>query len=129
MKTQKSLLLIPAILSLAWGLSGLLAPASMVKMLGIPATDVNPELLDTQAVLSVAQLGLAFLALWMRTITEKKALAGGMTVISLIFVLFGLQGILRNVMTKGLASNTIILVQSIVLLLLAVVFFVKRKTA
>ena len=129
MKVQKNLLWIPAILSLLWGIFGLLAPGSLAKMLKTPAEWMNPGLLSWQSVLAVSQICLGIIALWMRTISDKKIMTGAMTIVSIVFLLFGLQGVLHTLFIKGLKLEMITFIQGIVMILLAGLFFIKRKPA
>jgi hypothetical protein len=63
----------------------------------------------------------------MRSISDKKLMAGAMTVIAASLLMFGLHGVLHDFLIEGAVRNMIVFVQGIVMILLAVLFFVKRK--
>ncbi len=127
MKLQKSLLFIPAALALVWGVFGLFTPGLIFKLLKTPAEMINPGLTATQSLLGVGQISLGIIALWMRSISDKKMMAGAMTAIAVIFLMFGLHGVLHDFFIEGGIRNMIVFVQGIVMILLAVLFFAKRK--
>jgi hypothetical protein len=129
MKAQKNLLWIPAILAFLWGIFGLFAPGLISKMLKTPPEWINPGLQSWLSVTAVGQISLGIIALWMRTISDKKIMTGAMTIVSVVFLLFGLQGVLQNLLIKGLKLEMITFIQGIVMILLAVLFFIKRKPA
>jgi hypothetical protein len=129
MKVQKNLLWIPVVLALLWGICGLLAPGLTAKMLKTPAEWMNPGLLSWQSVFAVSQICLGIIALWMRTISDKKIMTGAMTIIALVFLLFGLHGVLQSLFIRGLELEMITFIQGIVMILLAALFFIKRKPA
>lgn len=127
MKLQKNLLFIPAILALVWGVLELFAPGTVLKILKTPAEMMNPGLTVTQTVLGVSQISLGIIALWLRSISDKKVMSGAMTLIAFIFLMFGVHGILNDQFIEGASRQPIIFVQGIVMILLAVLFFAKRK--
>jgi len=127
MKLQKSLLFIPAVLALVWGVFGLFTPGLIFKLLKTPAEMINPGLTSTHSLLGVGQISLGIIALWMRSISDKKMMAGAMTVIAVIFLMFGLHGVLNDFIIEGGTRNMIVFIQGIVMILLAVLFFAKRK--
>jgi hypothetical protein len=127
MKLQKNLLWIPALVALIWGLFGLFAPETLAKLLQTPAEALNPYHAQTQMVLAMSQISLGIIALWMRSLSDKKAMSGAMLVIAFIFLLFGLQAVLQKFMIKDIPTNPFIFVQGIVFLVLSVLFFLKRK--
>ncbi len=127
MKLQKNLLIIPAALALVWGVFGLFAPGLVFKFLKTPAEMINPGLTTTHSVLGVGQISLGIVALWMRSISDKKMMAGAMTVIAASLLMFGLHGVLNNLFIEGSTRNMVVFIQGIVMILLAVLFFVKRK--
>jgi uncharacterized membrane protein len=98
-------------------------------MLKTPAGWMNPGLLSWLSVFAVSQICLGIIALWMRTISDKKIMTGAMTIVSLVFLLFGLQGVLQTLFIKGLKLEMITFIQGIVMILLAGLFFIKRKPA
>ena len=129
MKVQKNLLWIPVVLAFLWGICGLLAPGLIAKMLKTPAEWMNPGLLSWQSIFAVSQICLGIIALWMRTISDKKIMTGAMTIIALVFLLFGLHGVLQSLFIRGLELDMITFIQGIVMILLAALFFIKRKPA
>lgn len=126
MKLQKNLLLIPMAFALIWGIFGLLAPETLQKFLATPPDHVNADLLATGMVLAVSQISLGIIAGWMRTINDKKMMSGAMTVIAIVFLLFGLEGVLVDVIVQDMARNMIIFSQGIVFLILSGIFYIKR---
>lgn len=129
MKAQKNLLYIPMFFAFVWGIFGLVAPGVVFKMLKTPVEMVNSALVTTQTVLAVSQISLGIIVLWMRSIEDKKLMSGAMTVVSLVLLLFGLHGVLHDLFIAGAIRNMIVFIQGIVFLLLAVLFFLKRKAA
>jgi len=127
MKLQKNLLIIPAALALVWGVFGLFAPGLVFKFLKTPAELINPGLMTTHSLLGVGQISLGIVALWMRSISDKKMMAGAMTVIAASLLMFGLHGVLHNLFIADSIRNMVVFIQGIVMILLAVLFFVKRK--
>ena len=127
MKLQKNLLLIPVVVAMVWGLFGLFAPEALMKLLKTPSESINPALISTQMSLAISQIGLGIIAFWMRSLKDKTAISGAMSVVAVVFLLFGLQGVLVNLMVEGLARNMILFIQSIVFIVLAVLFFLKRN--
>jgi hypothetical protein len=127
MKLQKNLLIIPAVLALVWGVFGLFAPGLVFKFLKTPTELINPGLMTTHSLLGVGQISLGIVALWMRSISDKKLMAGAMTVIAASLLMFGLHGVLHNLFIADSIRNMVVFIQGIVMILLAVLFFVKRK--
>jgi len=127
MKLQKNLLLIPVVVAGVWGLFGLFAPEALMKLLNTPSESINPSLISTHMSLAIAQICLAIFAFWMRSLTDKKAMSGAMSVVALAFLLFGLEGVLVNLIVEGHQWNMFLLIQSIVFIVLAVLFFLKRN--
>jgi|GEM_PF-2656160 len=127
MKLQKNLLLIPVVVAMVWGLFGLFAPEALMKLLKTPSESINPALISTQMVLAISQIGLGIIAFWMRSLKDKTAMSGAMSVVAVVFLLFGLQGVLVNLIVEGLSWNMFLVVQSIVFIVLAVLFFLKRN--
>lgn len=127
MKTQKNLLWIPVAFGLVWGLFSLFVPETVLRFLNTPSEDMNPSLVSTLMILAISQISLGIIALWIRTLKDKTAMAGAMTVISVIFLLFGLEAILVDFVVEGLARNMILVIQGIVFIILAVLFFLYRK--
>jgi hypothetical protein len=127
MKPQKNLLLIPVVVAGVWGLFGLFAPEALMKLLNTPSESINPSLISTHMSLAIAQICLAIFAFWMRSLTDKKAMSGAMSVVALTFLLFGLEGVLVNLIVEGYAWNMFLLIQSFVFIVLTVIFFMKRN--
>ena len=127
MKLQKNLLLIPVVVAMVWGLFGLFAPEALMKLLKTPSESINPSLISTHMVLAISQISLGIIAFWMRSLKDKKAMSGAMSVVAVAFLLFGLQGVLVNLIVEGLSWNMFLVVQSIVFIVLAVLFFLKRN--
>lgn len=127
MKLQKNLLLIPVVVAGVWGLFGLFAPEALMKLLNTPSESINPSLISTHMSLAIAQICLAIFAFWMRSLTDKKAMSGAMSVVALAFLLFGLEGVLVNLIVEGYSWNMFLLIQSIVFIVLALLFFLKRN--
>lgn len=127
MKLQKNLLLIPVVVAMVWGLFGLFAPEALMKLLKTPSESINPALISTQMSLAISHIGLGIIAFWMRSLKDKTAMSGAMSVVAVVFLLFGLQGVLVNLMVEGLARNMFLFIQGIVFIVLAVLFFLKRN--
>ncbi len=127
MKLQKNLLFIPVVVAGVWGLFGLFAPEALMKLLNTPSESINPSLISTHMSLAIAQIGLGIISFWMRSLKDKKAMSGAMSVVALAFLLFGLEGVLVNVIVEGHQWNMFLLIQSIVFIVLAVLFFLKRN--
>lgn len=127
MKLQKNLLLLAAIIAFAWGLFGLFAPQVLVNLLKIPEESINPTLISTQMTLAIAQIGLGIIAIWIRGLKDKQLMGQAMSIVALIFLLFGLESALSHLIVKGLAMNTFLFIEGIVFIVLAVVFFVWKN--
>ena len=127
MKLQKNLLLIPVVVAMVWGLFGLFAPEALMKLLNTPSESINPSLISTHMVLAISQISLGIIAFWMRSLKDKTAMSGAMSVVAVAFLLFGLEGVLVNLIVEGYAGNMFLLIQSIVFIVLAVLFFLKRN--
>jgi hypothetical protein len=128
MKLQKNLLWIPVVFAMAWGLFGLFAPEMLMRFLNTPSENINVALISTQMELGVSQICLGIIALWMRSLKDKNAMSGAMTVVAVAFLLFGLEEVLVNYIVEGLASNMILFTQGIVFIILAALFFLNRKS-
>ncbi len=98
-----------------------------MKLLKTPSESINPALISTQMSLAISQIGLGIISFWMRSLKDKTAMSGAMSVVAVVFLLFGLQGILVNLMVEGLARNMFLFIQSIVFIVIAVLFFLKRN--
>jgi hypothetical protein len=127
MKLQKNLLWIPVLFGLGWGLFSLFAPETLMKFLNTPSESINVALIATQMILGVSQISLGIIALWMRTLKDRDAMSGAMTIVALVFLLFGLEAVLVDLVVEGLKTNTIIFVQGVVFIVLAILFFINRK--
>jgi hypothetical protein len=127
MKTQKNLLWIPVVFGFVWGLFDLFAPEAALRFLNTPSENINPSLVSTVMILAISQISLGIIALWMRSLKDKTAMSGAMTVIALAFLLFGLEAVLVGLVVEGLTSNTILFVQGVVFIVLAILFFLNRK--
>jgi hypothetical protein len=127
MKLQKNLLWIPVLFGLAWGLFSLFAPETLMKFLNTPTENINVSLIATQMLLGVSQISLGIIAFWMRSLKDKAAMSGAMTVVALVFLFFGLESVLVDLVVEGLKTNTIIFVQGVVFIVLAILFFINRK--
>jgi len=127
MKLQKNLLWIPVAFGLGWGLFSLFAPETLMSFLKTPSENINSSLIATQMLLGVSQISLGIIALWMRTLKDRDAMSGAMTIVALVFLLFGLEAVLVDLVVEGLKTNTIIFVQGIVFIVLAILFFINRK--
>jgi hypothetical protein len=130
MKAQKNLLWIPAVLAFLWGIVVFFAPESMAKLMKTPAEWINPGLLSWAVTFAVCQICLGVICLWLRTIQDKKTMTGAMTIVALVFLLFGLHGVLQSFIIKGMTKIEIIsFIQGIIMFPLAALFFIKRKPA
>jgi len=127
MKLQKNLLLIPVVVAGVWGLFGLFAPEALMKLLKTPSEAINPALISTQMVLAISQISLGIIAFWMRSLKDKTAMSGAMSVLAVVFLLFGLNAVLVNMIVEGLSRNMFLFIQGIVFIVLAVLFFLKRN--
>ncbi len=127
MKLQKNLLLIAVVVGMVWGLFGLFAPEALMKLLKTPSESINPSLISTHMVLAISQISLGIIAFWMRSLKDKTAMSGAMSVIAVAFLLFGLEGVLVNLIVEGHQWNMFLVIQSFVFIVLAVLFFLKRN--
>ena len=127
MKLQKNLLLIPVVVAMVWGLFGLFAPEALMKLLKTPSESINPALISTQMSLAISQIGLGIISFWMRSLKDKTAMSGAMSVVAVVFLLFGLNAVLVNLIVEGLSRNMFLFIQGIVFIVLAVLFFLKRN--
>ncbi len=127
MKLQKNLLIIAILFALVWGILGLFFPSTVAKFLNYPTENLNNTLTSMQMTLGIAQISLGIVALWMRTLKDKAAMGSAMAVVSVIFLLFGLDAVLKNLFVEGLTRNTFLFGQGILFILLAILFFVLRK--
>ncbi len=127
MKLQKNLLMIPVVVAMVWGLFGLFAPEALMKLLKTPSEAINPSLLSAQMVLAISQISLGIICFWMRSLKDKSAMSGAMSVVAVVFLLFGLQGVLKNLILADLPWNMFLVIQSFVFIVLAVLFFLKRN--
>jgi len=127
MKLQKNLLIIPVVVAGVWGILGLFFPATVFKLLDLPKENVNLSLTSTQMILGISQISLAIIACWMRGLKDKAAMSGAMTVVSVIFLLFGLEAVLVNFLLEGYTMNMILFVQGIVFIVLGILFYAVRK--
>jgi len=127
MKLQKNLLIIPVVVAGVWGILGLFFPATVFKLLDLPKENVNLSLTSTQMILGISQISLGIIACWMRGLKDKAAMSGAMTVVSVIFLLFGLEAVLVNFLLEGYTMNMILFVQGIVFIVLGILFYAVRK--
>ncbi len=127
MKLQKNLLLIPVVVAMVWGLFGLFAPETLMKLLKTPSEAINPALISTQMLLAISQISLGIISFWMRSLKDKAAMSGAMSVVAVVFLLFGLNAVLVNLIVEGLSRNMFLFIQGIVFIVLAVLFFLKRN--
>ena len=127
MSLQKNLLIIPILIALVWGILGLFFPETVFKLLGLPKENINITLKSTQMILGISQICLGIIAIWMRTLKDKAAMSGAMTVVSVSFLLFGLEAVLVNFLIEGYTLNMILLVQGIVFIVLGILFYAVRK--
>ncbi len=114
MKLQKNLILLAAIIALIWGVLGLFAPQVLANLLKIPEESINPYLISTQMTLAIAQISLGIIAIWIRTLKDKNLMGQAMTVVALIFLLFGLESVLSHLIVKGLPMNMFLFIEGIV---------------
>ncbi len=127
MKLQKNLLIIPVLFAGIWGILGLFFPATVFKFLGIPTENINLNLTSTQMTLGISQICLGIIACWMRSLKDKAVMGGAMTVVSVVFLLFGLEAVLVNFLVEGHTINMILFVQGIVFIVLGILFYAVRK--
>jgi len=127
MKLQKNLLIIPILFALVWGILGLFFPETVFKLLGLPKENINITLKSTQMILGVSQISLGIIAIWMRTLKDKAVMAGAMAVVSVVFLLFGLEAVLVKFLVEGYTMNTILFVEGIVFIVLGILFYMVRK--
>ncbi len=128
MKLQKNLLWIPIVFAFAWGLLALFAPQTIFKLLNTPTENINLSLISTQMILGIGQISLGIIAFWMRSLKDKATMAGAMTVVGIVLLLFGLEAVLVNFIVEGMTINMILFVQGIVFILLGLLFFSARKS-
>ncbi len=127
MEKQKRLLLIPAILGLAYGVVGIFFPSVLHGIFKMPAEHINPSLSELSAVLGISQLSLGMLAIWMRTVEDSNVLNNGMKVVAVIFLLFAVEGMFNSVIFDGLIYNVVSSVQGLIFLIVSVLFYLNSK--
>ena len=127
MSLQKNLLIIPILFALGWGILGLFFPSTIAKFLSYPTENMNITLTSVQMTLGIAQISLGIIALWMRTLKDKDVMSGAMTVVAVIFLLFGLEAVLVPFLVTGHTMNMILFVQGIIFIILAILFYMVRK--
>lgn len=127
MKLQKNLLIVPILVALVWGILGLFFPDTVFKLLGLPEENINITLKSTQMILGISQISLGIIAIWMRSLKDKAAMSGAMTVVSVVFLLFGLEAVLVNWLLEGYTLNMILFVQGIIFIVLGLLFYAVRK--
>ena len=127
MNLQKNLLIIPILFALVWGILGLFFPETVFNLLGVPKEDITITLKSTQMILGISQISLGIIAIWMRTLKDKAAMSGAMTVVAVVFLLFGLEAVLANFLVEGLTINMILFVEGIVFIVLGILFYAVRK--
>jgi hypothetical protein len=127
MNLQKNLLWIPVVFALVWGLCELFIPRTVMRFLNTPSEDINPSHISTFMVLAISQISLGIIALWMRSLKDKGAMSGAMTVVAVVFLLFGLEAVLVDFVVEDLARNMLLSIQGIVFIILAVLFYLNRK--
>jgi len=98
-----------------------------MKLLKTPSESINPALISTQMTLAISQIGLGIIAFWMRNLKDKTAMSGAMTVVAVVFLLFGLNAVLFRLIVEGLPRNMFLFIQGIVFIVLAALFFLKRN--
>ena len=126
MKTQKNLLLIPAIIFLLCGLASVFSPKSFITFYDIPAEMITPGFVAWVVSTGIVLIGIAMLAFWIRSLTLASSIKGGLTVFSIFYALFGLETLLEPVIIPEMTLNTTKVIQGIVSILLAIVFYVNR---
>lgn len=127
MKLQKNLLWIPVLFGFVWGLFNLFVPEAVLRFLNTPPENINPSLISNLMLLAISLIGLGIVGLWMRSLKDKTAMSGAMTVVAVVFLLFGLEAILVDFVVEGLVRNMILVIQGIVFIILAVLFYLYRK--
>jgi hypothetical protein len=127
MKLQKNLLLLAAVIAFAWGLFGLFAPQVLLNLLKVPEESINPTLISTYMLLAIAQISLGIVSIWIRSLKDKNLMGQAMSIVALIFLLFGLEQVLVRLVVKGLAMNMFLFIQGIVFIVLAVIFFIFKN--
>ncbi len=127
MKLQKNLLIIPVLFAGDFGILGLYFPATVLKFLRIPTENINISLTSTQMILGISQISLGIIACWMRTLKDKAVMSGAMKVVSVAFLLFGLEAVLVNVLVEGYTLNMVLFVQGIIFIVLGILFYAVSK--
>jgi uncharacterized membrane protein YozB (DUF420 family) len=127
MKTQKNLLLIPAILGMLYGLGSIFIPRTFAVFFDIPTENITPDFVSWIISAGVAAIGLGMFAIWFRSLTDINVLKGAMTVFSIFFLLFGVESLLVQVIVQGSTFGYTTFIQGIVFVILAIVFFALRK--
>ena len=127
MSLQKNLLIIPILVALIWGILGLFFPETVFKLLSLPKENINITLTSTQMILGISQISLGIIAIWMRTLKDKAVMSGAMTVVAVVFLLFGLEAVFVNLLVKGHTMNMTLFIQGIIFIVLGVLFYAVRK--
>ena len=63
----------------------------------------------------------------MRTLKDMAVMAGAMKIVSVVFLLFGLEAVLVNVLVEGYTLNMILFVQGIIFIVLGILFYAVSK--
>ena len=127
MKLQKNLLIIPILFAGVWGILGVFFPETVFKLLDLPKENINITLKSTQMILGISQICIAIIAIWMRTLKDEAVMAGAMKVVSVGFLLFGLEAVLVNVLVDGYTLNMILFVQGIIFIVLGILYYAVSK--
>ncbi len=126
MKTQKNLLLIPAILGMLYGLGSIFIPRTFAVFFDIPAENITPDFITWIITAGTAGIGLGMFAIWSRSLTDINVVKGVMMVFSIFFFLFGVESLLVQLIVSGSTFGYTTLIQGIVFVILAIVFFANR---
>ena len=127
MKTQKNLLLIPAILGMLYGLGSIFIPRTFAVFFDIPAENITPDFVTWIITAGTAGIGLGMFAIWSRSLTDINVVKGVMTVFTIFFFLFGVESLFVQVLVSGSTFGYTTLIQGIVFLILAIVFFAYKE--
>jgi hypothetical protein len=130
MNIQRVLLIFPAALAFTIGLLAIFVPKTLMKIYDIPMSDIfiqTPHFIGIITIMGLALIGLGIICLWIRTLTDPKAMKGGMTCISIIIFLFGLESIFEPFFIKGMTFNIVTVITGVILPILAVFLFIYRN--
>ncbi len=127
MKTQRNLLLFPAVAGWIFGIFAVFAPRYYIQLYNVPINQISASFIHFTIVLGIALAGLGIIAWWMRSLTDISAMKGAMVVVSIVMFLMGLENVFVPFFMKDLPYSSFATIHGILFLVIAVVFYLKRN--